>query len=122
MGAVRRGLGGHGVRWHAPRLPAGDPVAGRAGGQDRVGRQDLLYDRMEGRLGGRRAAAGRRGCRTAPVPDLHHRHPAAMGRGRGAGPAAGMARRAPRALRFCQGAAGGGAHVRRVCRPGKENL
>ena len=54
---------------------------GRADDQDRLGRQDLLADRLEGRLDGRRARA-RRGRRPrAPVPDLLDRAQS-PGRGR----------------------------------------
>ena len=40
------------LSYYAARLPAGD---GRTNDQDRIGRQDLLADRMEGRLAGRAA-------------------------------------------------------------------
>ena len=40
--------------------------------QDRFGRQDLLADRLEGRLGDGSARAGQRGDQGAPVPHLHH--------------------------------------------------
>ena len=49
--------------------------------QDRFGRQDLLADRVEGRVDGRRARARSGGRAGAPVPDLLHRaEPAGRGR------------------------------------------
>ena len=77
---VRRGVGARDVR-RAPAHPA-DRDAGdaRALRQDRLGRQDLLAHRLEGRFrlrGARGAARARQG---APV---HHLHDAAEPAGRG---------------------------------------
>ena len=60
---LRRGLGARGLR--RPPAPAGPGARGhaRAHGQDRLGRQDLQPDRLEGRL---RRARRRRSCRCSP--------------------------------------------------------
>ncbi len=69
---LRRGLRAHPVR-RPPPHPA-DDAAGHARARDphRLGRQDLLADRLEGRLRHRRADAARSGHQGAPVHDLHH--------------------------------------------------
>ena len=53
---------------------------GGADGQDRLGRQDLLADRLEGRLGGGAAGARRADRQGAPVRHLHHRRPTCRAR------------------------------------------
>ena len=68
---LRRGLRASGVRWCGAY--SADHAAGAAEPlpEGRIGRQDLLADRLEGRLcdGGAGTASARR--QGAPVPDLH---------------------------------------------------
>ena len=71
-GDLRRGLGARRLRRRGPRPPHGPAGHARAHGEDRLGRQDLLAHRLEGRLrdGRRRPDAG--AGQGAPVPHLHH--------------------------------------------------
>jgi len=66
----RRGVGAYRARRcdvHPVRDACGN---GRADHQDCIGRQDLLADRVEGRVDGRRGRACAAGRPRAPVPDL----------------------------------------------------
>ena len=69
---LRRGLGARGVRRPQPSAADGDGGHARAHGQDRLGRQDLLADRLEGRLRYGCAGAAARPRQGAPVHHLHH--------------------------------------------------
>ena len=78
---LRRGVGARGLR--RPPARAADRAArhARALRQDRLGRQDLLAHRLEGRLRLRRAAHPARARQGAPVHHLHHAaEPAGGGR------------------------------------------
>ena len=78
---LRRGLGACDLR--RPRAHSADhhPRHARAHHQGRLGRQDLLADRLEDRLRLRRPAAAAGGGEGAPVSHLHHRAQSS-GRGR----------------------------------------
>ena len=69
---LRRGLGARRLR-RPPRIVPLMALPGhaRAHGEDRLGRQDLLADRLEGRLRLRRADAHAGARQGAPVPHLH---------------------------------------------------
>ncbi len=81
-----------GSRW-CSTARATPPLIGLAGharadGEDRLGRQDVRPDRLEGRLAVRRAGPDRRPGQGAPVPHLHHAAEPADARSPGAWPTA----------------------------------
>jgi hypothetical protein len=82
---LRRGVGTGGVRQYRP--PAADRLSrhARADGEDRVGRQDVRPDRLEGGIPLRRPGDHRGASQGAPVPDLHHAAQSAERGGLGAG-------------------------------------
>ena len=58
------------LRWRAPCLDA--DASARTHDQDRLGREDVLDDRLESRFRLRRAGANRALRQGAPIPHLHH--------------------------------------------------
>ncbi len=112
--ALRRGVGARRVRRGPPSAADGPARHARADGEDRLGGQDLLADRLEGRLRHRRCAADAGARQGASVPDLHHTAQPASRRCPGPRQGRGVVRSDARGLCPLAGSPRGGVEAARL--------